>query len=95
MTTTITAAARTITRDINTTAPEVKTYYAADGTLIQSMPADMWLTNGHPEDAAIILTGRKGNKITQREVQDRLDAHAATGQISGPDFEDALGSPRY
>lgn len=91
MNATITTAARRIARDINTTAPSVTAYYDAEGHLIETISTGSWLVSGTPEGAVAKLAGRRGQKITEAEVQHLLDTAAKVGACEGVDFDIAVG----
>lgn len=90
--TTITTAARRIARNVNASPTSTATYYDADGNGLVSIGAGTW-GGSVPDEAIALIPGRRdaGARMTEREAQDHLDAHAATGQLNGyGDFLAAL-----
>ena len=77
----ITTTARRIAREINTYAGhnmEMKVYFDAEGRTINAHPADMWYAK-RPEWMDEVLVSRRAGRgrVTQRDIQDHLDAIAA------------------
>lgn len=82
----ITTAARRIARDVNATVAEVTTYYDTAGGQLGSHETGMWFVDAADAPvAAVVAAGRRGaaRRMSVREAQDLLDAHAATGAAAG------------
>ena len=76
----ITTAARRITREVNSTVPETRIWFDAEGHVVDTTPADMWYID--PADAPVAVLTLRGQRrtperMTYREAQDLLDAAAA------------------
>lgn len=76
----ITTAARRITREVNSTVPETRIWFDAEGHVAGTTPAGMWHID--PVDVPVAVLTLRGQlrtpeRMTQREAQDLLDAAAA------------------
>ncbi len=81
--TAITTAARRITRELNAGTRGIDYLFTLDGTCVGSIQTGCWFPEGQGPDYQLRIGG---GTITQRGVQDRLDAIAAH-----PDDEYAQG----
>lgn len=86
LSTEITTAARRIARDVNANVQAITRSYDVDGRVIDTHETGMWYVDPAtaPEGIAVKLAGRRDivkggwdERLTEREAQDRLDAHAA------------------